>query len=182
MKNLVSLQPTVLEAPVCEDMSGLSFTSHYWPVCWPGCLGCWWVREWEQSEDLGPQQCSGVSAWPPCPGREPLPLPVCSLVHCTPSWLEPIQWIVLPSSPCIAGESEPLDECSCCRAGAWTKSREKLGKISILLSFVGYQRADSGALVSLVVTAVVSPLGCPGTGIPSRMHSFVCVPGRMLGE
>lgn len=58
-------------------------------------------------------------------------------------------------------------------AGAWAKSREKLGKISILLSFAGYQRTHSGALVSLVATVVVSPLGCPGTSIPSEMHLSV---------
>lgn len=120
LKNLVSLQPTVLEAPVYEDVRALLHITLLASL-----LGCWWVREWEQSEDLGPEQYSGVGVWPPYPGREPLPLPVCSWVHYTPSWLEPIQWIVLPSSPCIPGESEPLDECSCCRAGAWAKSREK---------------------------------------------------------
>lgn len=37
-------------------------------------------------------------------------------------------------------------------------------------------------LISLVATAVVSPLGRPGTSIPSGMHSFIYVPSRMLGE
>lgn len=128
----------------------------------------------------GPEQCSGVSVWPLCPGRVPLPLPLCSWwVHCTPpSWLVPIQWMVLPSSPYDPWESETLDEWSSCRAGAWAKSREKLGKISIFLSFAGYQRADSGALVSLVATAVVSPLGCQGISILLEcIHSFVTQAG-----
>lgn len=141
------------------------------------------MREWGQSEDLGPEQCSGVSDH--CVLGESLCLShyVLGGIHCIPpSWLEPIRRTVLPSCPCIPWDSEPLGECSCYRAGAWARSREKLEKISILLSFAGYWRADSEALVSLVVTAVMSPLGCQGTSIPSGMHSFICDPGRVLGE
>lgn len=187
MKNLISLQPAVLEVPCPQGYvrAALHITSHHWPVCWPGGLGCWWVREWGQSEELGPEQCSGVSVRPLSVLGGSLHLSHCSLggsialLH--PGWSPFNEWCYL-HLPAFLGSQNLLSECSCCRAGAWAKSRGKLGKTSILLSFAEYQRADSGALISLVATAVVSPLGCPETRIPSGMHSFICVPGRMLVE
>lgn len=106
---------------------GCPVISHHWTFCCPGALGCWWLREWGQSEDLGPEQCLGVSDH--CVLGESLCLShyVLGGIHCIPpSWLEPIGRTVLPSCPCIPWESEPLDECSCYRAGAWARSREKL--------------------------------------------------------